>query len=173
MTGFDWFLIAVVTISALLAVFRGFVGEVLSVAALVGAVVVTLLAMPYLTDLQRPFFEPGLIAGAATALLSFVVLYVFFTFLANRVANVVPAEGGVGALNRLGGFVFGALRGVLLVSILYAAYDVNVDRPDQPRWIVEARLHPYLSYGSDLVATVARRALSGPDQDDYVQEERA
>ena len=75
---FDAIVLGVVLLSALVALLRGFVKEVLSLAAWAGAVLVTLwgfaLARPYF----RTFIDNQLLADAATLVALFIVSLIVF-----------------------------------------------------------------------------------------------
>ncbi len=166
MTGFDWILAAVVVASALLAMMRGLISETLGIGALVAAGIGTLFGLPYVVDLAQPFLGDGLLAAVASGVVTFIALYVIFSFLAGRISDAVPEEGGVGAFDRVGGLLFGAARGVAILAVLYAGLDAIMTRDEQPEWITEARFYPVLTRGSETVRLFARDALNAASKTD-------
>jgi membrane protein required for colicin V production len=59
-------------------------------------------------------------------------------------ADAVLENFRVGVLDRTLGFVFGALRGLLLVVIGFMFFVWLVPEENQPEWITEARSKPFL-----------------------------
>lgn len=152
MTGLDWVLVSILAASGLLAVLRGLLSEALSVGSLVGAALCALIALPYLVELTEPALGAGLLALAVDGIVAFAILYVTFSFVAHRISEALPRdEGAIGAIDRLGGFVFGLARGGLIISALYAVLTLVQAPEDQPPWITEARLYPYVARGSDVI----------------------
>lgn len=154
-TLFDAIVLAVVLISALLAMVRGFVREVLSVASWVVAAV----AAFYLYESLLGVIFPNMIASetiatiVAVAVIFFVAL-IIATWITIKIADFV-IDSRVGAIDRLLGFVFGAARGVLLVVIAFFFFSWLVPSDDQPEWIADAATRPTLdSLGEQLVSVL-------------------
>ena len=138
----------VLVISAGMAFMRGFVHEVLSIGAWVGAVIVTL----YGFDLAQPWFlgQLGVVwaANAATGLSLFLVTLLTLSIVTKAIANQVRKS----ALNSVDcslGFVFGLLRGALIVSAAYyIAVEWAFDPADMPAWLGTAKTRPWLERGA-------------------------
>jgi membrane protein required for colicin V production len=129
MTWVDLAVGGVLLLSALLAALRGFVREVLGLAAWIGAGFVALRVGPML----EPFFagyveEPPIVQGLGL-LSAFVVALAVFSLVAIFVARVVrgPVLGGI---NRTLGLVYGLVRGAALVVAAYilVGLAIHVDR---------------------------------------------
>ncbi len=141
LTPFDFAVIAVVLISAILAMVRGFVREVLSIASwLVAAVAAYYLYEP-LRGLIQPYIESEQLATIVSVAVIFIVVLVIATYVTVKVADVV-IDSRVGSIDRIFGFAFGAVRGALLVVVAYALFVWLVE--DQPAWIAEAESQPLL-----------------------------
>ena len=131
MTGFtlvDGIVLAVIVLSAVLAYARGLARESLSilgwiVAALAGfwfapAVEPLVREVPVLSDLLGNSCELGILAGFALVFaLALIVVSLFTPLIAGAVANSAlgPVDQGLG-------FLFGIVRGVLLVVIALVVY---------------------------------------------------
>lgn len=128
-TIFDGIVLAVIAVSAVLAYARGFVREALSIvgwiaAALVGFSFAPVAAplireIPLLSDLIGTSCELALLAGFAIVfVVALLVVSLFTPLLSGLVHNsaVGPVDQGLG-------FLFGIVRGVLLVVIALVVYD--------------------------------------------------
>ncbi len=150
----DIAVVAVVFLSAVLAFARGFVREVLSVAAWVGAVLVALYAFPHLAPLARQQIETQFIADIATGAGVFVVALLVFSILSHRLSDKVR-EGRLSAIDRSLGFGFGALRGVLIACLAYMfMVFLWPTESDQPGWFKQARTLPMLARGSETLLSI-------------------
>ena len=70
---FDLVVLVVVGLSALLSFFRGFIREVLSLGAWVGAALITLYAFPQVTEYIRPKVNSDLVASGLASMGTFIV----------------------------------------------------------------------------------------------------
>lgn len=140
---FDIAVIGLLLLSAVVAYSRGFVREVLSLLSWVGAVVVTVYAFepvrPYVSDV----IPIELFANVATALGIFTVALVIFSIIGGRIANAV-GQSGHGAVDKSLGFLFGVVRGGLLVTIAYLVLTWVIPWDEQPAWLKEARTTPLI-----------------------------
>lgn len=161
----DLAIITVLILSGLLALLRGFVAEVLSIVAWVGALAVGIYgykpATPLVIDLtgiDGPLGE--LIAGGVL----FVVALIVFMILA-RLASGTLQMAGLGAVDRSLGFLFGLVRGAVLVSVAYLlVLWAEPDPEDHPSWLTEAKSLPLVVAGADmLVALVPEHLRSQAD----------
>ena len=137
----DGVVAAVVLISALLAMFRGFVREVLSIAAWVAAAILAYLfyedLLPYVAEYVSNPTVAIIISAAAIFLVSLIVV----SLITMRISDFVM-DSPVGALDRLLGFIFGAARGVLLLVVAALFFNYLVDEPDRPEWVTTAMSYP-------------------------------
>ncbi len=161
----DLAVLAILLISAALAFVRGFVREVLAIGAWVGAALVTVAVWPAV----RPVFQnlmdsesvhgviaplglgPGstdlladILAGALIFLLTLTVLTVLCHYIAKAVRG-----SALNAIDRSLGFVFGLLRGAVLICLAYLFFLWLVpDRNNQPALLAAARSLPLIERGS-------------------------
>ena len=147
----DGVLIFVMLISAVLAMIRGFTREVFSIASWVAAALVTYFfwedTLPFV---QEYIADKNLSLGATVAGLFFITLIVV-SLITMRISDFI-LDSRAGPLDRTLGFIFGAVRGILLVviAVLFLNFFIAPDR--QPVWIAEAKTKPWLdSIGSDLL----------------------
>lgn len=133
---------AVVLISGLLAMLRGFTREVLAIGSWVAAAAAAYylhpLALPYI----KPYVSKDTMAMAAAAAAVFFVTLVVVSIITVKISDLI-LDSKVGALDRSLGFVFGAARGFLLCVVAFIFFDWFVPK-NQPQWVNDARTKPFL-----------------------------
>ena len=138
MTWVDLVVLAVLTVSSLLAFMRGFVREVLGLGAWVGAVAAAFWALPY----ARPRFQEWFGASQWIDALAFAVVLLATLIVLMVIARWIGAlvrESPLGGLDHTLGLVFGLIRGAALVILAYIATGMVVPLERWPEPVLEAR----------------------------------
>lgn len=133
----DYAIIAVVGISVLVGLFRGFVREAISVLGWLVAFWVALTFMDVATEYLEPYIEATSLRRAAGFGVLFLAVLVI-TALTNALAGLLIDKTGLGGTDRGLGMVFGAARGVLVVAGLVLL--AGVTAMPQDRWWRESVL---------------------------------
>ncbi len=151
---------AVLLVSAVIAFLRGFIREVLTIAGVVGGLAAAYSFGSYLSpyiygwlgaapegeeEPQKLFdiipydmLADGLAYGAIFIIVM-IVLSVVSHFLAETVKSL-----GMGAIDRSLGVVFGLVRGVLFLGLLYLPLHMLVETETKERWFENSNTHVYL-----------------------------
>ena len=137
MTGFDIIVLLIVALAAVGGFMRGFVQEVLSLLSWALAI----LAIRFLhTDLTAFLFEwIGTPSGAAVLAFALLLLipYAGMKLIAGRLGKATRASI-LGPFDRVLGFGFGAVKGVIIVimafSLLVLGYDTVWGPAGRPTW---------------------------------------
>ncbi|MEO0637159.1 MAG: CvpA family protein [Pseudomonadota bacterium] len=138
----DGILIGITLISAFLAMLRGFSREVLSIGSWVVAAIVAFLYYPLLVPFMQDYLGEGIQSTIAAGAAVFVVVLIIATLITVKIADFI-IDSRVGPLDRTLGFIFGAVRGVLIVVI--GTMFLNWVLQDQPpTWVSEAKSKPLL-----------------------------
>lgn len=153
MTSADLIIIAILALSALLAFMRGFVREVLSIGAWVGAALATIYGFPLLQPFARKYIEVTLFADIAAGVSIFVVALIILTVLSHALAKNVRGSA-LGAVDRSLGLLFGLVRGAVLVCLAYLVMAWAIPQEDRPVWIAESRTLPLVQQGADLLLKI-------------------
>ena len=177
MTGLDIIVLIVVGVGAVGGFMRGFVQEVLSLAAWVLAI----FAIHYLhTDLTAIIYE-YMGTPTTSAILAFALLLLIpsaaMKLIAGR-AGRASRQSVLGPIDRVLGFGFGTVKGVIMVvmafSLLVLGYDTIWGASGRPTWIVEARTYPFVNASSEaLVQLIEERRSRLRAQEDEPDAEAA
>jgi membrane protein required for colicin V production len=150
----DIILVAIMLLSGVLALMRGFTREVLSLVAWGLAALAAYFAIKQqkLIDLAMPYVDKPILAQIAVGAIAFLVVLVVVSVISVRISDLV-VDSSAGAFDRTLGFVYGLARGLVLVAIAYLFYgwELPVDR--QEVWVREAKSLPYIKLvGKELLA---------------------
>jgi membrane protein required for colicin V production len=169
MTGFDYIVLLIVGIAAAGGFMRGFMQEILSLGAwLLAAFAIRFLHTPLTLALQD-----FLGSDITTSLLSFTLLllipYAAMKVIANNV-GAASRNSVLGPIDRVLGFGFGALKGIVIVviafSLLVLGYDTVWSYKGRPNWITTARSYEFVDASSRaLVDVLAERRAHLRNQD--------
>ena len=161
MTGFDFIVLGIVAIAAVGGFMRGFVQEVFSLAAWILAA----FAIRYLHTPLTAAMAEYIGYGISTAILAFALLllipYAAMKVIANNLGSAARSPP-LGPIDRVLGFGFGGLKGVVVVviafSLLVLGYDTVWGMGGRPTWITTARSYDLVDSGSrSLVEIIAER----------------
>jgi len=139
LTVVDWIVIGVVAVSALLAMVRGFVKEVLSVFAWVGAILGTLYGFGLARQIAAKFIEWPQVADIVAGVVLFVAIIVALSMISSAIGKAVQATQ-FNLLDRSLGLLFGLLRGAVVVCLAYLLLSLVLPVKEQPEYIRKAKL---------------------------------
>lgn len=132
MTWFDYAVLAVLAISAVIGIWRGLVREVFALAGWIAAVVVALLFAGEVATLMPASFATLVVRTFIAAVGLFVLVLITVSIAGLIAAKAVRAAGLALADRTLGG-VFGFARGILILLILVLVAGLTA-LPMQPFW---------------------------------------
>jgi membrane protein required for colicin V production len=155
----DVLVLVALLISAGVAFFRGFIREILTIAGVVGGMAAAYWGGPKLNIHMRGWLgvednpeEPQklfdlipyeLVSTAVSYGLIFIIVVITISiishFLAEKAQNV-----GLGAIDRTFGVIFGLIRAVLLLGILYMPLYALVERDIREDWFKGSHSHTYI-----------------------------
>jgi membrane protein required for colicin V production len=130
----DIIVLSVMLLSGLLAMIRGFMREILSIAAWATAAIATLYAFPRLLPQAKAYFNNDTIAAIAVIAGVFVGTLVVATIITSKISDMV-LDSRIGALDRTLGFLFGLGRGLLIVVVAFLFFAWLVPDKQQPDWV--------------------------------------
>lgn len=143
LTALDFIVIAIMLISGGLALLRGFTREVLSILSWIAAAAATLFMFPIFQASTREMIQPKWLADIALAAGIFLLVLIVVSFITMKISDKV-LDSRVGALDRTLGFIFGVMRGFLLIVVAYLFFVWLVPPRQFPNWIGQARSMPVM-----------------------------
>ena len=169
MTALDIVTLLLVGGGLVLGAMRGFVQEVLSLAAwVVGIAALKLLHTPLTGALEGVVGSWGGAAVLAFALI-FGVVFIAGKLVSRRIGGATR-RSIVGPIDRVLGAGFGALKGLIVATLLYLAANLLIDMwsgrsAQRPAWIADSRTYPLLNAsGRAIVEFVEWRRGPAPDE---------
>jgi membrane protein required for colicin V production len=152
---FDWFLVAILAYSTIMAFVRGIILELFSIGGLIVGILIASWNYNHVAEILERLITTPATAQIIAFLLIVIGVMVLSTLLGktlNRTAHAI----GLGFFDRLLGAVFGLARGCLFgVAILMA---IAAFRPHSA-WVENSRLTPYFLAGVHAVSFVVPYGL--------------
>ena len=154
MTVADLAVVGTVLFSGAMAYARGFVQSALSLAAWIVSGLASLWLLDWAGGLVMPLVGDSVIARGIGALGIFVASIVILTFAIVPLASAIAASV-LAPLDRALGFIFGAVRGLVIISALYIAlFASGLVFTDCPQFVRGARTLPVVLYGAHMLAVL-------------------
>ena len=137
---FDYLVIGIIILSGLMAFFRGFIQEILSLLLWITAFAAAMLLNAYLD----PYFMDYIDNPEVRRILTIITVFVGIIFLGGLLIKLLRGLvhwSGMGGLDRLLGVLFGFIRGMLLIVVIYLVLPNDFK---QSSFIINSQISPYL-----------------------------
>ena len=135
----DLVLLGVMLISGLLAMVRGFMREILSIAAWGTAALVTLYAYGKLLPTAKAYFNTSdTVASVVVIAGVFIATLIVVSIITVRISDMI-LDSRIGALDRTLGFLFGLARGLLIMVVAFMFFSWLVPDKQRPDWVTGAK----------------------------------
>ena len=139
-TSFDYLVIGIIFLSGFIAFFRGFIQECLSLLLWIIAFAASMFLDVYLDPYFLDYIQSSEIRRILIIILVFVGI-IFFGGLLIKLIRGLVHWSGMGGLDRLFGVMFGFVRGILLIVVIYL---VLPNQLKQSSFIIESKSYNYL-----------------------------
>lgn len=154
----DGIVLVVVLVSALLAMYRGFLREVFSIASWGAAAAAAYFWHKPLLPYVKQYVANEYVSLGIAAAGIFIVVLIVVSYTTMKISDLV-LDSALGALDRSVGFLFGAARGLLLLVVAMLFFNWFVSADQQPKWVAAAKSKPVLDFlGQRLVAALPENA---------------
>jgi membrane protein required for colicin V production len=163
-TWLDFLLLGVMLVSGLLAMIRGFMREVLSIAAWAAAAVATVLLYGKLLPIAKANLSNDIVATVAVVGGVFLVTLLVVSALTVRISDMI-LDSRIGALDRTLGFLFGLGRGLIIVVVAFLFFSWLVPANKQPEGVRNAKSRVVLQGTGEWL-----QALLPQDMDNYLSQ---
>lgn len=154
LAGFDFFALAVLFLSGVMALMRGFVREALTVTAFVAAALAALWTRPVFAGLLLGPTGSGLFANLIAMVVVFLLVYLAVSFITSSLQKNVKSGEDVTVIDRTLGFVFGLVRGIIMLGLLVLVFN-NTLPGATPPWLTSARVYPLADATARLLQSMA------------------
>lgn len=160
----DYVILIVLFLSGLLALIRGFVRELFSLMAWVGAYYLGAKFYHPALPLAHSYIKNDRVAEWGAMAIVFVVSLILLSIVGHVLCGFVKGRA-LTIIDRSLGVLYGLARGFLVVSLVYLGarmilwpdiddkglHLVDKDRNEPPALLVEAKTRPLLAYGADML----------------------
>jgi membrane protein required for colicin V production len=163
-TWLDFLLLGVMMISGLLAMIRGFMREVLSIAAWAAAAVATILLYNRLLPIAKANISSDMLATGAVVGGVFLITLLLVSMVTIRISDMI-LDSRIGALDRTLGFLFGLARGLIIVVVAFLFFSWLVPGNKQPEGVRNAKSRVVLENTGEWL-----QALLPQDMDNYLSQ---
>jgi membrane protein required for colicin V production len=163
-TWLDLLLLGVMMISGLLAMIRGFMREILSIAAWAAAAVATVLLYPRLLPLAKANIPSDIIANVVVVAGAFLITLLVVSIVTVRISDMI-LDSRIGALDRTLGFLFGLGRGLIIVVVAFLFFSWLVPTGKQPEGVRDAKSRVVLQSTGEWL-----QSLLPQDMDNYLSQ---
>lgn len=140
--------LTIVAFSGMLAFFRGFVREVLGIAAWVGAAIFAMSTFFFVQARFCQFIENPDIADPVAFACLFIVALIVFSILASTISGFARVSM-LGGVDKTLGMLFGFARGAALIAFAYIALGLLSVPEKWPDLVLQARLLPLAYAGAN------------------------
>lgn len=153
----DWAIIGILLLSAIFGFLRGMLRELISLGMWVAAILIARTFGPQVSEMLAPYVdsEPAR-TGLGFALT--VAVVVLLGSIAAKVAKTLVTVTGLGGVDRVFGFLFGAVRGLAILIVLTAVVSLTPLKDNS--WWSQSQFIPMLEELRDQAAGLVDRQIS-------------
>jgi membrane protein required for colicin V production len=135
----DGAVLALLALSGVLAMLRGFVREALGILGWIGAAAAAIMFYPLVTPWLSGFLTEPWLAASAAGFGIFIVTLVVLSLVSGWIGDKVSGSA-LGPIDRVLGLGFGVARGALLAVIAYIGAAWALPPAQCPAWLRDARV---------------------------------
>jgi membrane protein required for colicin V production len=153
MTWVDAAAISIIVLSAMFSLVRGFVREMLGVAAWLGAAFAALKGYIYVEPYVASVLSVKNLITPVSIGAVFVVILIILSIISAWLGGLVR-ESALSSMDRSLGLVFGAVRGFVILALGYIGLSLFVPAAQWPDPVTNARMLPYAFDGATTLANL-------------------
>jgi len=157
LTAFDIGVLVVVGLSTILAFGKGFATVALSLAAWAGAFAAVIFGNAFVEPYMQEWVNPPELASILSVVAVFFVALFGLKMIGSLIGSTIK-NSPIGFLDRSLGALFGLVRGMVIVSLLYFGFTKIFPDREVP-WIDNAKTKPLVAWGAEMLEGYAAEAL--------------
>lgn len=163
-SAFDAIALGVILISALMAFARGFLRELATLGAFIGALAAAYYARKFFTGYVAGLLPEGshpLAPDIILVVTAFLIVYVIVAWLGQSLSKSIMTNGDIGLFDHIAGLVFGVIRGGIALVFFAVLLSVGLEDDRVPPFIQDSFSYPLLAKAADAVTGEAREVSRG------------
>jgi membrane protein required for colicin V production len=140
---------------------RGFLRELATLGAFIGALAAAYYARKFLTGWVAGLLPPDshpLAPDIILVVTAFLIVYVIVAFLGQALSKSIMTNGDIGLFDHIAGLVFGVIRGGVALVFFAVLLSVGLEEERVPPFIQDSFSYPILAGAADAVTGEAREA---------------
>lgn len=160
-SAFDGIVAGVIVVSAIMAFARGFLRELATLGAFIGALAAAYYARKFFSGTVASLLPEGTHPLAPDIILvvtAFLIVYVIVAWFGQSLSKSIMTNGEIGLFDHVAGLVFGIFRGFIALVFFAVLLNVAVEHNRVPPFIAESFSYPYLQQVADRVTGEAEEA---------------
>ena len=142
MTPFDALALLILAASVGIGFVRGGSSEIVTVVAFILAVMLAIVGLRISGPIARHAIHVGFLANAVAILVVFAIVYAILRLIGRRLTRRIPGADAGSRTDRLLGALFGLVRGVVALGVLFLLFTVATPPERTPPWVRHAALYP-------------------------------
>ncbi|MDP3460285.1 MAG: CvpA family protein [Hyphomonas sp.] len=158
-SAFDGIALGVIVISALMAFARGFLRELATLGAFIGALAAAYYARKFLHGTVADLLPAGshpLAPDIILVVTAFLIVYVIVAWLGQSLSKSIMTNGDIGLFDHIAGLVFGVIRGGVALVFFAVLLSVGLEDDRVPPFIQDSLSYPILASAANAVTGEAR-----------------
>lgn len=136
----DYVILAIIFVSALIALNRGLIKEVLSIVGWVLSTIIIVYLLPPMLPFVKKHIENGIIAGIATSLAVFVMFFIIWIYSTSNIVGKIRTSK-LNGLDRFLGLFFGVMRAFLLIILFNIMMSWIIPNEKQPELLANSKYY--------------------------------
>ena len=173
MTFFDALALCIIGVSALVGLMRGGAKEIVSLFSFLLAGLVALVMLPVSGPIARGMMDPDWIATVLAIVVVFAIVSIVLKLLGDWASRSLHDSDHLGGANRLAGFGFGVLRGLVVLGVIHLLLYASLTAERVPGWYRNAMVYPAGAASAKALQVVLPQGAKIADKVAPVVERRA
>jgi membrane protein required for colicin V production len=160
-SAFDGIALGVIIVSAIMAFARGFLRELATLGAFIGALAAAYFARKFLHGWVAGLLPEGSHPLAPDIILvigAFLIVYILVAWIGQGLSRSITTHGDIGMFDHIAGLVFGVVRGGVALVFFAVLMSVGLEDDRVPPFIQDSLTYPLLAGAADVVTGEAREA---------------
>ena len=159
----DLVVISFILISCIVASYRGFIKEVFSMICWIAA----LMTAYYLHEKIKIELQEYINQKIIIDIVSFGIPFLIALFISNLISKWLSPKFSLPGLlffDKVGGFIFGVLRGIFFIVLIYLGFLYLLGKEQRPNILLEAKTYNYITKTADIVVKLFPAELDFKDK---------